>query len=182
FPEARLVFILREPAARLLAGFRSARDWDRNIAEGVSFLDFVRVIAEGADPLPVFPADRTRAIYATDAKKVGLYDEIIRHYLEHFAPEQMHILFLDDLKRDHARSLAAIAHHIGVDPARLPEAPLTVENQGVEVGNRKLFAFARTALALARDWYRPANHRFADLLADQFPDVVQPSWLSEDKT
>ncbi|NVK57187.1 MAG: sulfotransferase [Alteromonadaceae bacterium] len=156
FPDARLVFILREPAARLLAGFRSARDWDRNIAQGVDFAQFVEIIAKNLDPLPVFPTDRARAIYATDAKKVGLYADILGHYLEHFDAAQMHILFLDDLKSAPEAALAAICRHIGVDPQLMPRVSTDAQNQGVEVGNLRLFAFARRMNAMLEPLFNRA--------------------------
>ena len=143
FPEARLIFILREPAARLLAGFRSARDWDRNIAPGIGFDDFVRIITEDLDPLPIFPNDRTRAVYATEAKKVGLYAEILQHYLQHFRPEQMHILFLEDINQHPTPTLASICEHIGVSSKNLPHIHSSIENKGVEVKNILLFTYAR---------------------------------------
>lgn len=149
FPQARLIFILREPAARLLAGYRSARDWDHNIARNVSFLDFVRIIAEDRDPLPIYPTDRARAIYASDAKKVGIYSDILAHFLEFFSPEQIHILFLDDLQLDPHGALADLCLHLGVDPEAFPSVPIQTENQGVEISNLRFYLIARRINALA---------------------------------
>ena len=143
FPNARLVFILREPAMRLLAGFRSARDWDCNIAKGVDFAKFVHIIANDLDPLPIFPSNRERAVYATDAKKVGLYAKVLSHYLKFFDAKQMHIVFLDDLVLRPEATRTAICNHINVNPSLMPFISPSAENQGVEIGNHKLFTLAR---------------------------------------
>ena len=52
-PDARLLFICLEPAARLLAGFRSARDWDRTVDPAIGFDRFAAILASDADPAPL---------------------------------------------------------------------------------------------------------------------------------
>lgn len=143
-PDARLVCILREPAARLVAAYRSERDWHGRVAPGMDFARYAGIVATGADPSPINPADREAAVYVRDCSKVGLYADILAHYLEYYRPEQIQVHFLDEMESDPARVVARTCAHIGVDPARMPAIEYKVENQGVNVRNLQLFHALRS--------------------------------------
>lgn len=138
-PDARLVCVLREPAARLVANYRSQRDWYNRVASEMTFDRFAQIIAEDLDPTPINPDKPEMARYVRDGYKVGLYAQILGHYLSHFAPEQILVLFLDEMKADARGVTQRVCMHIGVDPARMPDMDFRAENQGVNVRNAALF-------------------------------------------
>lgn len=142
-PDARLICVLREPAARLVASFRGERDWQARIAPGFDFAQYARIVAEDASPLPINPSDPAVAQYVKDGSKVGIYADILQHYLEHYAPDQILVLFLDDLKSQPEQVVRQCCAHIGVDPDRLPPMDYRAENQGVNIKSARLFRVLR---------------------------------------
>lgn len=148
-PDARLICVLREPAARLVASFRGERDWQGRIAPDIDFADYARIVADDLSPNSINPQAPDIAQYVKDGSKVGIYADILQHYLDHFAPEQILILFLDDLKSDPQTVVRRCCAHIGVDPDRLPTMDYRAENQGVNIRNARLFrGLRRVNLAL----------------------------------
>jgi hypothetical protein len=142
-PEARLVCILRDPAPRLRAYFRGECDWANRVAPGVRFADYARIVAGDLDPAPINPADPAAAAYVKAGAKVGIYADILEAYLAHFRPEQILVLFLDDMIADPAAVVSRTLAHFGLDPARMPAVDHHPENKGVEVRNQRLFRMAR---------------------------------------
>jgi hypothetical protein len=138
-PQARLACVLREPARRLVAAYRSERDWHSRVVPGMTFTRYAEIVANGEDPAPINPADPVAAAYVRDCSKVGIYADVLGHYFEFFDPSAIKIQFLDRLETDPEAVVRVCCEHFGVDPARLPTIAYTVENQGVNVRNLKLF-------------------------------------------
>ncbi|WOF72453.1 sulfotransferase [Parvibaculaceae bacterium PLY_AMNH_Bact1] len=142
-PTARLICILREPAARLSAYFRGERDWEGRIAPDVTFSDYTKIVATDADPTPINPINLEVADYVKAGSKVGNYTDILQHYFCYFSAEQILVLFLDEMIENPEDTLARCAAHIGVDAGRFPPIAFKSENQGVSIKNIQLFRVAR---------------------------------------
>lgn len=148
-PEARFICVLRDPAPRLVAAYRSERDWHNRIVPEMDFAKYAQIVATGADAAPINPADPVAAAYVRDCAKVGFYADILEHYLQYYQPEQIQIHFLEDMESDPAGVVARTCMHIGIDPERMPAIAYTIENKGVNVKNLALFhALRRVNAAL----------------------------------
>lgn len=142
-PYVRLVCILREPASRLVAYFRGERDWQGRVADDCDFARYAEIVAHDLDPAPICPANPQAAQYVKDGAKVGIYEDILTTYLAHFPRESILVLFMDELKANPRAVVERCCHHMGIDPARMPEIDFSVENKGVNVRNVRLFRFLR---------------------------------------
>jgi hypothetical protein len=102
-PEARILMILRDPAARLFSHYTAA------LAAGVTRAPFSRwldalIEREAVSPAPGLPV------------RAGRYASHLRRYRDHFAESRIHIVWHDDFVGDPAAALAGIFRHLEVDP------------------------------------------------------------------
>lgn len=118
-PDVRLVFLLREPAARAYSNFTHDRR-DGRYPFDLGFSKFVRdeALRDG------------RGIV-----RAGRYDDHLERFRRHFSDEQMLVVLTDDLRRDPPAVLQRTFEHLGVDPAFAPGA---VPQQNVSWGLRRL--------------------------------------------
>jgi hypothetical protein len=96
-PDARLVYLVREPVARL----RSM---------------YLHQVAAGREPLPVERAVRERPMYVESSRYATQLDE----YLPYFPPERILVMTTDSLKADRSQALSRLYEFLGVDPAFVP--------------------------------------------------------------
>lgn len=111
-PEAKLLYIVRDPIARI----ESAWMWYR---------------AHGRHKLGqrVFPP-LERAVHEVAGLVEGSrYWHQLSLYRDHFPDDQIHVLFLEDLRRDPEGTLQAGFEFVGVDPAVAIEDPAHVANE-----------------------------------------------------
>jgi hypothetical protein len=101
-PHVRLIAILRDPCARAFSGFNFQR-MRKGEPEG-RFLDAI-----AADPGR--PDDR-RLNYIDN----GLYYKHLSHYLTVFPPEQLKVVFNEDLRAKPMEVLSEVFTFLGVDP------------------------------------------------------------------
>jgi hypothetical protein len=134
-PDARLVFVLRDPVARAWSSY-----W-HEVRAGTERRPFAAALR---DPLSVH-------------RRAGLYAARLGEVLEVFAPERLLLLDFEDLRRDPVAAARRTAAFLGVDPAGLEGAAAQRSNEGYvyagpgrllrgTVGNegiRKLNALAR---------------------------------------
>jgi hypothetical protein len=113
FPDIRLIAILRDPVERCI----SQHMMFRRLGFERRSLDSVVTELLRPDSLK-----RTRVAQgATDTYVVwGEYGRILSGYYEVFAPDQLRIVFLDELARDPAEVVRSLYSHLGVDPGFIP--------------------------------------------------------------
>ncbi|MFA5940173.1 MAG: sulfotransferase [Sinimarinibacterium sp.] len=104
FPEVRILFALRNPIDRAWAAARMALD-DAQLEDDE---------IDQVDESWFVPLLRSRASQAR-----GDYETTLRRWRAVFAPEQIRVLFYDELKTDPLGVLRAVAAHIGIDAAPL---------------------------------------------------------------
>lgn len=103
-PAAKIVVILREPVERAYSAFSYLR-------------------TRGNEPETDFLAaldDEDRRVAAHwhhlwHYRRMSLYAESLRAYLDAFGPQRVHVAFYDDLQRDYAGTLGAITSFLGVN-------------------------------------------------------------------
>lgn len=108
-PSVRLIAVLRDPVERLLSHYRMdvfTEEETRPLAEVVDQLLSPDALA--ASRCAYTPGS---ASYVT----LGEYGRILAGYYEIFPPEQIHVVFTQDLARDPLGALSSMLEHIGAD-------------------------------------------------------------------
>jgi hypothetical protein len=91
-PDARLVYIVRDPIDRMVSGYKALR-------------------AIGRERLPIDVAFRKRPMY-TD---IGRYTTQLDRFMEHFSREQLLVLVFDDLRDDAGTVVNRVFDFVGVE-------------------------------------------------------------------
>jgi sulfotransferase family protein len=95
-PEARIVYLVRDPLERIESHYLQ-----RRIEDGARG-DIAAVIGDVDDPANLFVA---RSRYATQLER----------WLEHFPPEQVLVLSAEELRDDRQATVRAVLEHVGLD-------------------------------------------------------------------
>jgi hypothetical protein len=134
--KVRIIFVLRDPSARAYSGLihMTKRGHERRTADEV----FLTV---PDDPERAAEAERTAVAEASASNRVagrpysglyddvlwnyryignGLYNALIRSYLASFGPEQILVLFFEEMISDVAAVRSALGTFLGVDPELFP--------------------------------------------------------------
>jgi hypothetical protein len=161
-PDAKLVYIVRDPFERLLSNYA------RHLAYGHGSSSLEHVL-NGPD----------RALYV-DASR---YWTQLEQYLHCLPREQILVIDLDDLQQDASGVLRALFEFVGVDPDFQNAAFASVHNQGPLRQNRATFRWAGTLLNAAVGeklykrlrpmWRMPESVRAA-LSTELEPPVMEP--------
>jgi hypothetical protein len=110
FPDARLVFVLRNPIDRAYSQYWYAirRGTDRGIDHlQRSFSEVIR--------------NPDRDDWAQRILDLGLYHEQLQRFEQHFGWDQMFIGLFKNLKEDGEAFFRCVQEFIGVDPSKMPD-------------------------------------------------------------
>lgn len=134
-PDVRLIFVLREPAGRLLS------DWKRRgerlqpelrDLDGESFVNKLAASENSTEADDPFAAMRRSVCYA----------DRLREYLEFFPAEQMAIRFFDDLKADARSFMNSICGFLDIEGEFYDAYSFQVENRTRSYRSRWLHRLA----------------------------------------
>ena len=123
--DARLLVVLREPVSRVWS------HWTYNVAIGVEPRSFATVLREELADESVTPPD-----FPLGYLRGSRYLPRLREVVARFDPEQLLVLFTDDLQRAPAESWARVCRHAGVEVVPPPAGD--VRNVGRSVRSRRL--------------------------------------------
>ena len=126
-PDAKMVFILREPASRLYTGFRNLRELENKVFGAWSFDEFVEnAITHQEQPDNNTQVPELRAAYYMHT---GCYARYLRKYLETFGPNRVHIVFFDHLVSDPRLVMTHLTEFIAIDDKFYDTYSFTQENR-----------------------------------------------------
>lgn len=140
-PAARFLAVLRDPAARAFSAYMA------NVAQGRESRPLGAVLAEGGLDVPLV--------------RSGYYARWIRRWWDRFGPDRLHILLLDDLKAEPARTLEGVFSHLGVRT----DLPIDTSRQHNASGAPRHAWVARALDALRRSSLRARVERLSPGLA-----------------
>lgn len=126
-PRVRLIFLVREPAARAYSNYLWTR---KNGFETLSFEEAIRL--EGQRPSPLPPEQDYARPY--DYLTRGHYDVFAERYYRAFGREQIRFYLYEELVGQPERVVPAIERFIGVTPKPLDEATVGFINSAREMG------------------------------------------------
>lgn len=141
-PQARLIFVLRDPLERAFSHWRMER------ARGAESLPFAEAIRDGRRRIHEGPEVLRRHSYV----ERGFYAAQAERALALFPHEQVLFLRSEDLAQDHRATLARIARFLGIAP--FPDGPPRHEHRATIA--------AQAPTAADRQW-------IADCLRDDLP-------------
>jgi hypothetical protein len=157
-PDARLVFILREPVDRAYSNYL----WTRmNGLEHESFADALALEEERERTLP--PRLTFARPYSYFSR--GLYADLLQPYVDRFAPDRLLVLKFEDLAERPRALLETLHAFLGVDVRPTDADGLGVVNAAERHTADRIPDDVRVALA---DRYREPNAQLARLLGTEF--------------
>jgi hypothetical protein len=112
-PTARLIAILRDPVTRFVSDYRM------ETLRGRESRTLTEVVEDVLRP-EVVEFARHNYTSRTKCLSYGEYGRILGGYLDVFPPDQLLVLFTDDLQRDPAEVVRQILMHIGLPPTFEP--------------------------------------------------------------
>lgn len=130
-PDARLVFVLRDPVRRFVSDFRYQQRKSGRIASGLNLNDVVRTVAPGGR----LDEGRVEALGEPllEAVTVGRYAERLEPFLDAFGPAQIYVGFLEELGADPATFMRDLCDFLGLSSACYATYAFAVENRGRNV-------------------------------------------------
>jgi hypothetical protein len=129
YPEAKLIAILRDPVAR-------ARSYHRmSTLRGQEDRSFEVAIEKLLEPAALAES-RAQPNVLNNYVVLGEYGRLLQGYFDVFPPEQLLVLFHEDLERDPAATCATVFEFLGVDAGFRPPNLGQRYNEG---GSRRRF-------------------------------------------
>jgi hypothetical protein len=161
-PEARLIFLLRDPVKRAWSDYQMFRkfgsdtaDFSATVRSAIRWLDDPSV-------LPLVDAAACQAHHPARYLLCGWYARAIERWLSVFPREQCLFLFSEELFANPAAELPAVFRHIGLPAAGAPQLPKARE--GRYAGTMP----ADTEQEL-RQFFAPRNLKLTELLGRELP-------------
>lgn len=114
-PDARLLFVLRDPVDRLYSHFNFAKG-KFHLPRDMSFEFFVEQCQRFGNA-EITVAESGIAIQHLRALEIGNYGRFLKNFYEQFAADQIKVIFFEDLKHQPLEVLEEICAFIGVSPS-----------------------------------------------------------------
>ena len=140
-PDVKLIFILRDPLERLYSHFDGRKKRGNEWPESFSFTDFVSVLMEGSR-LESFGVKCKNAHLDGEGLILGAYVNTIKTYLNTFPPENIQIVFTEDLAGDPHKVMQDICDWLSVPSEIYQDYKFNVENEMINTKNKFLYVAA----------------------------------------
>lgn len=131
-PNVKLLFIVREPASRLLSSYNFHRA-RLNLPDDLTFSDYARLcleyataVIENADP-PDSPLRNGNDWYLK-VLLFGCYARFLKSYYELFPKQNILVTFYDELSDDPRQFMERLSGFLGLDPTWWGDADLEPKN------------------------------------------------------
>jgi hypothetical protein len=161
-PDARLIFIFRDPVARAWSEYRMIR------SSGNDDTDFTRTVSNAvrwlADPTANDLCLSALRHWKNPLRYVrcGMYADLLREWWRYFSREQSIVLFLEEVTSSPHEQLAKVWRHLGLDSVPVPSMP----HARASVGDEIIPAEAQRILG---EFYGPRDADLKDLLRRELP-------------
>lgn len=115
FPDIKLLFVLRNPVARLYSHFNFAKG-KLELPQDMSFERFVE-LCEQFNEDQITPAEAGIAETHLRALEIGNYGRYLKNFFDVFTTENIRVIFFEDLNTNPLEKLVEISEFIDVSPA-----------------------------------------------------------------
>jgi len=161
-PDARLVFIFRDPVARAWSEYRMFRK------SGDDADDFTKTVSNAVRWL-ADPDARDLCLSALRQWKnplryvrCGMYADLLREWWRHFPHEHSLVLFLEEVTASPQEHLAKAWSHLGLESVPVPSMPHARDSGGGE-------AIPAEAQRILREFYSSRDADLRGLLGRELP-------------
>lgn len=155
-PDAKLVFVLREPVARAWSNYR----W--SVMNGMETEDFETALHLEAERERTLPTElryaRPHAYFSR-----GCYARLLTPYFEHFERKQIHCLRFEDLVADPVSTVSAVQEFLGVPPL-----PASIDLSADTNAATKVDPLEPRLATQLAERYREHNQALAKMLGPSF--------------
>jgi hypothetical protein len=161
-PDAKLVFIFREPIARAWSEYRMFHK------SGDDPLDFTETVENAvrwlSDPSGKELCRSALRQWNNPLRYVrcGMYADLLQDWWRHFPRDQSLVIFLKELTESPQEHLAKIWRHLGLEPVPNEKMPHARDGGGAE-------PVPSSAVYILSEFYKPLNTELAGLLGRNLP-------------
>lgn len=134
-PDAKLMFLLRHPADRLLSYFRSQETLPESPCHGLHIDDFVQHVLEAVAQDKA--ASGGKAPFLREMQ-MGRYAVLLEEFLHVFPPAQVRIMFFEQLAQSPLSVTQQAARFLDIDASYYDAYDFTVENRSRTHRNSRL--------------------------------------------
>ncbi len=156
--DTQLIFILREPARRLLSVYHYFSQNQRELDRKLTFQEFIEEVRQGGGTL-------AHNEYLRDAIRHGEYIRYLREWADRCGRGRLTVLLFEDLERDPEQFMQTLCRQIGIDPGFFnAEFPFVKENYSYRVHWQGLHSWVVKMRHLVpagqlRKWIKTWYHR-----------------------
>lgn len=147
-PSTKMVFVLRDPIARLYSSYGYRRQ--RDAAGTLSFADYVAELQadleRGGSP-------------QANQLAMGRYSAYLAHYLELFSPERVHVMVFRDLTTTPLAAMRRVCAFAGIDDAFYDHYTFDVHNATVRYRSAAITQASRFVDHIRPALWRATGHR-----------------------
>ncbi len=129
-PEAKLIFILREPSTKLLSNFRRRQQRLDETYKDLTYESYVNGIIDAKE-------NSNEGRFSHDIGVVN-YANLLTEYLEIISRHKIKIMFFDNLSKNPKLFLEEICDFIGIDSTFYQDFKFEIENKTRTYKNKKL--------------------------------------------
>ena len=151
YPDMRLIFLLRHPVERAVSNYLFST------ANGLESREFSQAVAGQNEPY--YEKTRIRKVSPFSYIRRGRYTDLLRPYRQHFADNQILILFFDDLVEDPEALCRKTFDFLGVHA----DAPLTLPFDAANRGPDREPMMSRAILDSLIAEFRFSNDELASM-------------------
>ncbi len=142
-PDARLIFILREPVSRLLSNFLRRTQRLHTRFRNMTAEDYVQALIDSAQGEDGGLVGEFRSV---------VYATLLAEYLQVFDKAQIKVMFFDDLATDTPGFVTSVCEFIGIDASHYDDYRFYVENKTRLYRSKKLQKLAFRANMRLEPW------------------------------
>jgi hypothetical protein len=162
-----IVFILRDPAKRLLSAFLYNREHGQSIARDVDFATYVdKLLAGDSKALEPF-CTQAHCSALSHMLERGHYVEWLQSWRERVGTERLHLILFDDMITNPRQELYRLCHRLGLETSFYDSYAFTHHNRTIMLKHagihRLKTAFSplvpAAAKARLRNWYYRMQER-----------------------
>jgi hypothetical protein len=142
-PDARVIIVLREPAARVYSSFKYTANNLARLSPNLTFAHYITLIEERRRLSPKWCSHPGSAYVLERDIEYSNYAKYVKQWLEIMGHNQIKILLMDSVINDTDATVRSVVDWLNLDPARLGQLDHTGRNRTKEVKFPSLQAIVR---------------------------------------
>lgn len=140
-PDAKLIFVFREPVARLYSYFQmESLQFDR-VRPGFGFDDYAEMVIHGGETRRL-ACDPELARFILNGVDVGKYADVLKLYKQYFDAKNIYVLFQDELKHYPVQAMKGLCQFLDIDASFYDKFIFSRENKRIKPRSVRIYRLA----------------------------------------